>query len=184
MEVARIVYRLIGMSEELNIKPLSEIASYAMYMLGSDMTDDQWEELKERSHIEQIQYFYCHSDCQDFADVLSRVTGWPTVVLSHKTHGPVHYMNKMPDGKLVDAIGVWTVEQIPKRYGLKKLMISEISFKDDHECFRGDDDDEDPFSYAISAIRQFIHEPYGTPEFQQISCKIIPELDCVISPSF
>lgn len=86
-------------------------------------------------------------------------------------------MNKMPDGQLLDAMGIWTADQIPKRYGLKKLIIAELALTDDQECFRGDIDEEDPWRYAISAIRQFTHEPYGSPEFREKSLTYISEID-------
>lgn len=46
--------RISSMSNELNIKPLTEIAEHAMFMLGDYLEDDQWEELGQKSDIEKI----------------------------------------------------------------------------------------------------------------------------------
>jgi hypothetical protein len=172
------------MEIEVKLKSLSEIAQYGMFLLGDYLDDEQWDDVNQRTDVEKIKHFYCHSDCQDFAEVLNCITDWPIVIISHKTRGPIHYMVKMPDGNLLDAKGIFTESQIPPRYGLKKLIFTEIQPGETQESvsngpldsFRGDEDDEDPWRYAISAIRQFSHEPYGTPEFQKFSWKGIVDI--------
>lgn len=109
------------------LKELADTAADAV----SDLLQGEWADWFDGlSDLEKIQWRYCHADCDDFAAVLNKVTGFPVVGLSNHKVGPLHRLVQADDGRLLDAHGWVDVPALSKRYrvrGIDKTVLPQRS---------------------------------------------------------
>lgn len=140
---------------------MNELALMAQDAVEDILGEDRWEWFLSLSEIEQVQWRYCHSDCDDFALTLSEITGWDIVALN-SVHGPIHRLVQSPDGHLLDARGWTTIEMLADRYQTTGLtVVPGAPWLSSTIC--GDED----FQPIICAIRHLPEAPFSEASFRE-----------------
>lgn len=142
---------------------LSELAADARAAVEDLIDDDRWGDFMALSEIEQIQWRYSHADCDDFALVLHEMTGWPVMMVSNPSRGPIHRLVQADDGRLLDVQGWTSIEALKVRYKLKRLTLAEVSCP---EVFSMVSSDEDRIP-ILDAMKLMPNAPFSDPEFQE-----------------
>jgi len=113
--------RIQATLEANEIKKLEEFAED----VSSDMISDDkaWDTFINQSVKQKILFAFLHGECDAFAVALYRIFGWKLINVVTE-NGSVHRISKTSDGRLVDASGYVTKEQLQKRYRAKKCSFS------------------------------------------------------------
>lgn len=141
---------------------LSELAADARTAVEDLIDDDRWDDFMALSDIEQIQWRYSHADCDDFALVLHEITGWPVMMVSSPSRGPIHRLVQADDGRLLDVQGWTSLEALKVRYKVKRLTIAEVSCP---EVFSMVSSDEDRLP-ILDAMKLMPNAPFSDAAFQ------------------
>lgn len=147
-----------------------------------DLSED--DDLDPDNHVEVIKRAYASSDCDDFAWMLHRMTGWQVVRATWQIPDwgfGHHTLVRSPEGRLLDVCG-WTDEEaLRKRYlGRKK---TEMAFADAEPSPTGsfdeieDDGTECQMTLIAGVIRNLPHAPYSTPEFRELTGRPLEGVD-------
>lgn len=140
---------------------LPELAKDAGFAVSDLLDDDAWDLFEGLSDVEKVQWRYCHADCDDFALIVSEVTGWPVVGISAPSAGPLHRLVETPDGKFLDAKGWVTLDDLKKRYKKKALRVHRSA----EECSSLLSDDSE-FHPLIAVLLQLPVSPYTEDTFR------------------
>jgi hypothetical protein len=156
-------------------KDLREAANY--FYDACELWED--EDLDPNDTIEVLTRAFRSSDCDDYAAVLSRMTGWEITTMTWQVpgHGFGHHtLVKNPDGRLLD-VGGWTDEQaLRKAFGIKKSWI--IKWQEGHISSPMYDDGDDAVELIETVIGNLPHMPYADPTFQSSLAPIKRNKDC------
>lgn len=102
---------------------LAELGAAAL-LAAQDLFDDEtcvW--FAGQSDIDKIVWRYSRSDCDDFAVVLTALTGWPVVSVAPPGGTSVHRLVECPEGRLLDVTGWTSLEALRLRYNRSTLEI-------------------------------------------------------------
>lgn len=144
--------------------PLKDLAEDAGYAVSDLMDEDSWDAFDALPDVEKVQWRYCHSDCDDFALTLHEITGYPVVAINSPRRGPMHRLVEAPDGRLLDARGWITLDDLMARYQLKALTV-ERAATGESLLHTGTIDDDAGFHPILAAMLQLPVAPFNTPEF-------------------
>lgn len=146
---------------------LAEAAHF--YYTAAELYED--EDLDPDDHLEVLKRAFASSDCDAFASVLARKTGWDTVRFSWTIPDwgfGHHTLVKSPDGRHLDVTGWTSAQQLSKRYGAKKHGYS-ITEAPPFEAEPGEVDD-DGFDVDLKRIAAVIanlpYAPFDQAEFR------------------
>ncbi len=144
-------------------RTLAEAADYFYH--ACELWED--EHLDRDDMIEVLTRAFRSSDCDDYAAVLSRMTGWDVVTMSWQIPDwgfGHHTLVKYPDGRLLD-VGGWTDEEALRNY-FRIGQKTSISWRQGHfsSPMHGDDDEASELIEAV--ICGLPHMPYADPAFQ------------------
>jgi hypothetical protein len=157
----------------MNNEALSEAAEF--FYETCELWED--EDLDPEDHIEVLRRAFRSSDCDDFAAVLARMTGWDVVTMSWQIPdwGMGHHaLVKNPEGRLLD-VGGWTDEaKLKKYFGLKKSTA--VKWADGH--LSSPLYDEETITLMENTVRNLPFEPFSDPAFQ--ASLVTTPLDCDI----
>lgn len=140
--------------------PLSELADAARSAV-EELVSGRWTWFASLSDLEQVQWRYCHAECDNFAVTLSAITGWAVVGVTNPTRGPIHRLVMTPEGCMLDAKGWVSLEDLRIRYKLKRLHIQTEAPWSNPTIARDED-----FVPIIEALLQFPVSPFCEPEFK------------------
>jgi hypothetical protein len=150
------------------------------------------EELDPDDHIEVIRRAFTTSDCDDFAWMLNRMTGWQVVELSFAAPqwGIGHHsLVRAPDGRLLDVTG-WKDEAAARKeacrikgakFNLKDIDPREPVWWDGTPS--GDDSNDPPNGEPscacrlASVIRSLPWPPFDTAELRALTTLPLPGID-------
>lgn len=125
------------------------------------------EDLDQDDTLEVLKRAFRSSDCDDYAAILSRMTGWAVATMTWQVpgHGFGHHaLVKDPDGRLLD-VGGWTDEQaLRKAFGIKKNW--EVKWHEGHISSPMYDDGDDAVELIETVIGELPYAPYSDPAFQ------------------
>lgn len=168
------------MDESSTVSPLRELAADARFFLD-DVNEAEEAFLPEATDEEVLRHFFCHSDCDDFAIALHRLTGFALVALSDKEKGFLHRLVIAPDGRLLDAAGWTDLAGLAKRYGCRAPQLSAPGGEElGLGATVGDDIDEgidNALRRAVVAMRHFSILPYSDPAFAAILARPLAGVD-------
>jgi 8-oxo-dGTP pyrophosphatase MutT (NUDIX family)/RNA:NAD 2'-phosphotransferase (TPT1/KptA family)/GNAT superfamily N-acetyltransferase len=89
---------------------------------------DEEEEDYDPSAEEDPAHYYAHGACFVYAVALNKLTGWPIFTIGDPEEGAaLHSVVKKPNGKFFDSKGESTLQQLGKRYGLRKPFAEPIT---------------------------------------------------------
>jgi hypothetical protein len=89
----------------------------------SDLVDEPFEREPHHTALDLLRQLYAHDRCDWFAVALREATGWPVVGAASPGEYPAHRLNRDPQGRLVDAYGHVTLDDLRWRYGIDDLEI-------------------------------------------------------------
>lgn len=144
--------------------PIEELAADARFAVEDLIEDDRWGWFIALSPPEQVQWRYNCADCDDFALTLHEITGWPVVAINNPSRGPVHRLVEAPDGRMLDAGGWVTLDDLRQRYKLKALKVMRGEGRVMHCPMVSDDED---FHRIVEALLQFPVAPFNESDFQE-----------------
>lgn len=143
-------------------KSLADAADY--FYSACDLWED--EDLDPEDSLEVLKRAFRSSDCDDFASVLSRVTGWPVTTMTWQIAGygfGHHAMVRSPDGQLLD-VGGWTDEkQLRKSFGVK--ADEPVGWTDGHISSPMYDDGDEAVELIETVIANLPYEPFSSNRF-------------------
>lgn len=142
---------------------LSEIAEY--YYDVAELYED--EDLDPADHLEVVKRAFTSSHCDDFAAVLSDMTGYPVVNASWTIPGfgfGHHAMVRAPDGRALDVSGWVDEDALRKRYGVKKT--GEMAWKDGHGPSTVDVQPEEADMMRV-LVGLLPYAPFDEPSFRK-----------------
>lgn len=142
------------------MRSLNELAEDAEDAVSDLMDDEGFLWFQSLPDVEKIQWRYCHADCDDFAEILSDITGWPIVAINAPALGPLHRLVESPDGQLLDARGWTTEEALKKRYKARALSLHRGEFV--CETLQSPTDDDLP---VVDVILQLPIAPFNEMNF-------------------
>lgn len=154
------------------MQDLLELAANARFAVSDLFEDDEeYDHFLSLPPVEQIVWRYCHSDCDDFALALHRITTWPVVSVSSRSKGPLHRLVVAPDGRFLDACGWATIDQLQQRYKSGRLSVSRPG---DEGLLLGTTLEDAPFEdlehrrwrEILSTIMQIPTDPFLDEDFQ------------------
>lgn len=94
--------------------------------------------------LDEIVASWLYGRCDDFVVPASEALGWPIVAFFHDDadgpdheFGVFHYGLRSPDGRLVDASGVVTLQQLARRYDRREHLIRVIDITDENRLYHG-----------------------------------------------
>ena len=104
---------------------LEDYGEHAAILLDadSDLVDEPFEREPHHTALDLLRELYAHDRCDWFAAALREVTGWPVVGAASPGEYPAHRLNRDPQGRLVDAYGYVTLDDLRWRYGIYDLEI-------------------------------------------------------------
>ena len=141
------------------MQSIGDLAGDASYAISDLLDENQWEHFDGLADVGKVQFRYLHGDCDDFALVLHHITSWPVYSVLSPSRGPLHRLVMAPDGRLLDAAGWVSAEQLAKRYGADDLVICGPGGQEFCQSSIGDDEDTWP---VVAAILQFPLDPFST----------------------
>jgi hypothetical protein len=89
-------------------------------MLGEKPKNPLLQPSLKRAYDEDGEPDYISGECWQYAIALVELTGYVPYVISSSDSGPIHAAVMTPAKRFLDAGGVFTLQQLGKRYGLKK----------------------------------------------------------------
>lgn len=89
----------------------------------SDLVDHPFERMPHHTALDLLRQLYAHDRCDWFAVALRAATGWPLVAVGSPGEYPAHRLNRDPQGRLVDAYGHVTLDDLRRRYRIDDLEI-------------------------------------------------------------
>lgn len=89
----------------------------------SDLVDEPFERQPHHTALDLLRQLYAHDRCDWFAVALREATGWPVVGAASPGEYPAHRLNRDPQGRLVDAYGYVTLDDLRWRYDIDDLEI-------------------------------------------------------------
>lgn len=146
-------------------------------LTGAEIADFLYEvcELYDDEEIDRddvgavVEAAFMSSNCDDFAWLLTEVTGWPTVRMTSdfgEAGTGHHTMVRSPDGRLLDVRG-WTDEVETRAY--YRLNENQTVFAPWHVTgVDWTDPADESFQVMIAALKGLDVEPFGTPEFREM----------------
>lgn len=155
---------------------LEQLASEAESAVSDLLSDEEWEDFQARPSLAKIQWRYCHADCDELAEALAAITGWPVVSVASPSEGPLHRLVEGPDGRLLDIMGWTSLPLLEQRYRLKGLTLH-----------RGDSPfamlmasaDTDEFFSACCTLLHLEGTPFDDRDFQnQVRVFLVEEFGC------
>ena len=122
---------------------LIEVAGH-MLSIHDDLIDEgeEIEDLNENIALEIIRREYVSGTCGAFAIALHDATGYPIIGIN----GSFHLAVRKPDGKIVDFMGEFSLEEITERYGMLNPLVSSWSREETVDHVLMGDEEEDPWS--------------------------------------
>lgn len=143
--------------------PLPELAADAVSAV-SDLfdEDDALDAFCAKSDLEKIRWRYLHADCDDFALALAilQEDAWP-VVAAQSAEGPLHRLNRTANGRLVDASGYVTEDELCRRYGQKRIELVPPGL---HGSLIDNDAD---LRRVFAAMAHLPTPPFNEPDFRR-----------------
>lgn len=130
----RLVGKLTGRKAEDNtpawlgdepLPSLEDCGEQAAIVLeaDSDLVDHPFERKPHHTALDLLRQLYARDRCDWFAVALREATGWPLVAVGSPGEYPAHRLNRDPQGRLVDAYGHVTLEDLRRRYRIDDLEI-------------------------------------------------------------
>jgi hypothetical protein len=106
---------------------LDELGEDAAIVLAcdEDLLERPFERRPHHTALDLVVLMYAHDRCDWFAYVLREATGWPVVEAASPRKPSAHRLNRDPQGRLVDAYGHVTLDDLRQRYGIGDLEIVE-----------------------------------------------------------
>jgi hypothetical protein len=106
---------------------LDELGEDAAIVLecDEDLLERPFERRPHHTALDLVIRMYAHDRCDWFAYVLREATGWPVVEAASPRKPSAHRLNRDPQGRLVDAYGHVTLDDLRQRYGIGDLEIVE-----------------------------------------------------------
>ncbi len=141
---------------------LERIAEHSRASVREFFTEQEWNRFVAMPALEQVQYRYCHADCDDFAAVLQQLTGWQGLSIQSASGRPLHRLLQAPDGRMVDASGWVTEDRLCMRYRTPRLVIRRASAFDAH-C---DLDEPEDYHPHVAALHVLPSAPFSTNAFR------------------
>jgi len=146
------------------------------------------EDLDQTNTLEVIRRAFSSSYCNDFAAVLSEMTGWPTAqaVWPYKNYGlRYHTLVRAPDGLLLEVSGLVSEEKLEKRHSdSRDGTPCEIKAAEPEIQILGSVDDagfDEEKRRIAGVIRALPYAPFNTPEFRQMSQRPLAGVDFPLS---
>ncbi len=138
------------------------------------------EDLDPDDHLAVVQRAFTSSDCDDFAGVVHRMSGWQCVRAAWTVRGGFghHTLVRSPDGRLFDATGFTDEAALRKRYGAKALTLFDVQPGD--EIAYGNADDT---ARIANVVRVLPHAPFDDPAFMALASGPLPEEMAVDPPT-
>lgn len=138
------------------------------------------EDLDPADSLAVLKRAFGSSDCDAYADALSRMTGWELVRMSWTGRDGFghHTLVRHPDGDLVDVEGIATEDSLRRRYRAPTAVFAQaesLMSSSSGELLE-DGRDADLLRLA-STIRAFRHDLYGTVEFMTLANREIGGID-------
>lgn len=142
------------------------------------------DDIDPEDEIAVLKYAFSSSDCDDFAYVLHKLTGYR--VVEQRWSGPDgfghHSLVQAPDGRLLDVHGWIDANVLEKRYGLDRKGYSsrlEETKPNPMSDFNSHDDEgfEEGLRRIVSVIRNLPYEPFNEGWFQKLTRKELPGVD-------
>lgn len=161
------------------MRSLADIAADLVYLLADDMDEDEFARVSAMPEAEKARYCYISGDCDVFAAALHRITGWQVIGVVSPSHGCLHRLVVAPDGRLLDAAGWIDVAGLRKRYGLRRLTISNQGEASVLGVLFGPNayGIDEQLANAVAAIRQFPWAPFCEDEFRALSGRHVDGAD-------
>ena len=105
---------------------IDELGENAAIVLecDEDLLERPFERLPHHTALDLVVLMYAHDRCDWFAFVLREATGWPVVAAASPGEASAHRLNRDPQGRLVDAYGHVTLDDLRQRYGIGDLEIA------------------------------------------------------------
>jgi hypothetical protein len=154
---------------ETGQKTLTDAADY--FYDVCELWED--EDLDRDDILEILKRAFRSSDCDDYAAVLSRMTGWSVATITWQVpgHGFGHHaLVKHPDGRLLD-VGGWTDEQVlRKAFGIRKNW--DVKWHEGHISSPMYDDADEAVKLIETVIVELPYAPYSDPEFQSSLARV------------
>lgn len=148
---------------DTDTKTLAAAAEY--FYDACELWED--EDLDRDDTLQILKRAFRSSDCDDYAAVLSRMTGWDVVTMTWQVpgHGFGHHaLVKDPDGRLLD-VGGWTDEQaLRKAFGIRKNWI--MTWHEGHISSPMYDDEDEAVELIEAVIGELPYAPYSEAAFQ------------------
>jgi hypothetical protein len=154
---------------ETGKKTLADAAEY--FYDACELWED--EDLDPDDTIEVLTRAFRSSDCDDYAAVLSRMTGWDIVTMSWQIPDwgfGHHTLVRNPEGRLLD-VGGWTDEDTLRKH-FKIGRKHSISWKEGHFSAPMYDDGDEAGELVETVIGELPYAPYSDPAFQSSLIRI------------
>jgi hypothetical protein len=145
------------------MKALAHAAEY--FYDACELWED--DDLDPKDSIMVLTRAFRSSDCDDYASVLSRMTGWDVVTMSWQIpdYGFGHHaLVRDPEGRLLEICG-WTNEDALRDY-FRVGKTTMISWREGHFSSPMYDDGDEASELIETVIGNLPHLPYADPAFQ------------------
>lgn len=143
--------------------PLAEAAAY--FFEACELWED--EDLERDDVVEILQRAFRSSDCDDFAAVLSRMTGWDVVTMTWQIpdYGLGHHtLVREPDERLLD-VGGWTDEgKLRKAFGIRAGK--SVGWIEGHISAPMCDEGDEAVELIEATIRDLPYAPFDETSFK------------------
>jgi len=143
--------------------PLAEAADY--FYEACELWED--EDLDKDDAIAVLHRAFRSSDCDDFAAVLARMTGWDVVTMTWRIPGygfGHHTMVREPEGRLIDVAG-WTDEdKLRKAFGIKTGK--SVGWIEGHISAPMCDEGDEAMELIEATIRNLPYTPFDETSFK------------------
>jgi len=143
------------------MRTLADLASAAANSVFDLLDSETFRWFESLTDVAKIQWRYCHADCDEFAQTLAALTGWPILSVTHPNEGPLHRLVEAPDGRLLDVRGWTTPDALAARYTVDAVALQRGEFV--FESFFSPIDDIGP---VVDAILQLPDAPFPESGFQ------------------
>lgn len=160
--------------------PLEEVRIRAINVLSDLLTDDDLDRLAACPAHKAVTDLYLHSDCDDFAIALHRITGWRILSITSPERGTLHRLVVSPGRRMIDASG-WVEERdIHHRYGTRRPLLvaqggEELALGSTIDDMEGDIDES--LRLAVMAIRNLPFSPFVDADFRMFSMRPVSGVD-------
>lgn len=156
---------------------IEEVAKSSVDVMWDALSADKQEWLDGLLATAQIQYRYCHGDCDYFAAVAHLITGFPVVDVVYQGEG-IHRLLAVGD-RLMDASGWVSETDLKARYGLGSIEI-ERARSVTVSCVKALDDVDDDLEFivqdVVDAILHLRTGLFGEFEWQQRAVRFLQTL--------